>query len=163
MHLSLIIYLASVPFFFLLDSTSAHYFEQPFLYSLLCFTILVLFQNNKRLSTLYPLFLLSIQSVIFYDKLGLNLIYTLPVLIVGWIIKKNGTSKTFGIFVTSSIALLTQAVFTFYYFKSISIGQGLSLLGHITSPYTIISFSANLLVLYMSLKFLPTEKRDNRF
>ena len=153
MFISRLLYSIAIPLFFFLDCATAHYFNDPWLYSLLGFTLLLVFIKSPWKDYLLPLFLLSVESTLFHDRFGLTLIVIFPVLILGWWIEKYLHSRILGLLICYSFALFLF----FHTFPLYVLKQDLPPL------YTFSQIGANLTLLYFSLKWFPTVKRGNRF
>ena len=140
-------------FFFLLDVTVGNLMGHFWLHSLLGFFVLTLFARKLSWLHIIPLLLLALESLIFFNRFGLTLVYVIPsIFLLQWV-KKRSASKLFGTLMSYAFLLILHyLLFSVFVLKH-----------HPFELCTFLQMGVNLILVYFSLKWLPTVKRGNRF
>jgi len=132
--------------FFIIDLMLAYFFEQQFIYSLLCFYGYSLFLTSNKIQLSLVLFLLVCENFLILGHCGFPLAYLIPAAFLAFKVKQLFAPSVLAPNMLISVCLCIQILVTEPYFF------------HIFFPlfYTIGKFSANIIVMILfSLKFRP--------
>lgn len=140
-------------FCFTIDTLSFIHFQYPLLHATFCFSLTTFLYYRCSFLYLLSLFLLGLQTFLGIDLFGFNFLYLAPLFGIIHLTRKFIPN-------TSFVALISLL---FYLISNHILLSCFGLKIPFWGWYTFWEFGVNLVVLFISLKWLSTVERGNRF
>lgn len=140
-------------FCFTMDTLCFIYFQYPLLHATFCFSITTFLYYRCSFLFILSVLLLGLQTFFTLDLYGFNFLYLAPLFGVIYSTRHYVPNSSFVAFVSLCFYLIcNHIILSFFGFKALILGW-----------YTFWNFGVSLIVLFISLKWLSTVERGNRF